>query len=123
MKKYRLITLFLALGFGAFVSAESKVEENIGRATLTVQREGIVSKMNYRLYIDREFIGRLKTAREVSMDLTPGQYVVWANDARRSRLAVTLADDSSAVVSVSIDRNGVLNLVQLEDRTEQLVKR
>ena len=63
------------------------------------------SKMYYRVYVDGEYMGKLKRNTAFHMNLTPGTHLVETNDPEQQSIEVNVSVDNVSYVSAEIDRH------------------
>ena len=97
--------LFLAslLTVSTLAHADSAVQNN-QTAKLVIYRPNDGSSMSYRLWVDDQYMGKLKPKQVVKLQLSPGEHVIRSNDRNRSELSVTVNEQGTTYVRAEIDR-------------------
>ena len=103
--------LFLAslLTVSTLAHADSAVQNN-QTAKLVIYRANDGSSMSYRLWVDDQYMGKLKLKEVLELQLSPGEHVIRSNDRNRSELSVTVNEQGTTYVRAEIDRKTRLSL-------------
>jgi hypothetical protein len=89
--------------------ADSAVQNN-QTAKLVIYRPNDGSSMSYRLWVDDQYMGKLKLKQVLELQLSPGEHVIRSNDRNRSELSVTVNEQRTTYVRAEIDRKTRMSL-------------
>ena len=104
-----ILFLVSLLTVSTLAHADSAVQNN-QTAKLVIYRANDGSSMSYRLWVDDQYMGKLKLKEVLELQLSPGEHVIRSNDRNRSELSVTVNEQGTTYVRAEIDRKTRLSL-------------
>ena len=104
-----ILFLVSLLTVSTLAHADSVVQNN-QTAKLVIYRANDGSSMSYRLWVDDQYMGKLKLKEVLELQLSPGEHVIRSNDRNRSELSVTVNEQGTTYVRAEIDRKTRLSL-------------
>ena len=85
-----------------------------GQANLIIFRPNDYSAMNYRIWVDDRYMGKLKPEEVIKLHVKPGKHVIRSNDRKRSELVVTVSKQAVTYVRNEISRKTRLSITEVE---------
>lgn len=105
-------TLVLSL-LGSQAMAADKAataDENANLVIYRLQEPAKTKGVYYRLSVNGESVGKLKSASAIRLSLAPGEHVITAQDKKRSSLTVTVAEGETTYVAGNVNRKRAMEL-------------
>jgi hypothetical protein len=91
--------------------AETAIAEvDASSANLVIYRPDDGSTLNYRIWVDGHYMGKLKTTESLHLRVKPGEHVISCNDRKRTKLRVTVAQQGTSYVRHEIYRKTTMSL-------------
>lgn len=106
---FSILFLTSLLTVSTLAIADSVVQNN-QTAKLVIYRPNDGSSMSYRLWVDDQYMGKLKLKQILELQLSPGEHVIRSNDSNRSELTVTVNEQGTTFVRAEIDRKARISL-------------
>jgi hypothetical protein len=108
---FALIGSILSLAPSAY--AEPAIQSP-ATANLIIYRPNDYSAMNYRIWVDGRYLGKLKRDKALELHVSPGEHVIRSNDRNRSELAVTVNEQGVTYVHSEIYRKTRIAITEVE---------
>ena len=106
-----IIISILSLIPCAYAEAGSTPAEPVN---LIIYRPNDHSAMNYRVWVDGRYMGKLKPKEVIEMHVLPGKHVISSNDRNRSELVVTVSKQGVTYVRNEIYRKTRLAITEVK---------
>ncbi len=87
--------------------------ENAEQVNLVIYRPNDRSALNYRVWVDGQYLGKLERGEVLKLHLSAGEHLIRANDSKRSHLTVMLGGQKVTYVRSEISRNTELSLTEV----------
>lgn len=118
VKQFSLAICLLALSAVGNADAQNPAE-NAAASRLIIYRPSVQnsqSALYFRVYVDGQYLGKLKNGHHYLVNLAPGDHLITANAKDRPTLSVTVRTASTAVVRTEISRRNKLNWREVSAR-------
>jgi hypothetical protein len=106
-----VIVSILNLSPSAYAETELTRPE---QANLIIYRPNDYSALNYRIWVDDRYMGKLKPDDVIELHVSPGKHVVRSNDHNRSELVVSVSEQGVTYVRNEIYRKTRLAITEVE---------
>jgi hypothetical protein len=84
------------------------------QANLVIYRPNDYSALNYRIWVDDRYMGKLKPEEVFKLHVSPGKHVIRSNDHNRSELVVTVNEQGVIYVRNEIYRKTRLAITEVQ---------
>ena len=98
-----MLFLVSSLTVSTLASADVAAQNNQA-ANLVIYRPNDGSSLSYRIWVDDQYLGKLKLKQVLELQLSPGEHIIRSNDRTRSELLVTVNKQGTTFVRSEIDR-------------------
>ena len=115
MKILQITMIVLSLLPGRFVTAQSDVATTDNKATVYIVRtKSLGSAINFKYYIDDQYIGKCSYGAFLKLELEAGDYLIWAKSENRSFLEAHLNAGETYVINAIPMMGGMKAQVHLK---------
>lgn len=104
-----ILFLISLLSVTSLAVAETTVT-NDHSANLVIYRPNDNSSLNYRIWVDGKYVGKLKVDEAMKLQVDPGKHVISSNDHNRTRLSVSVAEQGVTYVRKEVHRKTTMSL-------------
>ncbi|MEH6549998.1 MAG: hypothetical protein V7744_08445 [Pseudomonadales bacterium] len=117
LNTFTLVAAMLAAG-SVFASSPAEVEKvaTPGKSQVVIFRpsqRSAQSYMNYRVYIDGDHAGKIRTNRHLVTDIGPGVHQLITSDRDNSGLEFTVAANETVVIRAVVDKQLLMEMEQV----------
>ena len=115
MRALKITIILLSLLPGLFVTAQSEVEKTDNKATVYIVRtKSMGSAINFKYFIDDQYIGKWKYGKYMKLELEAGDYLIWAKSENKSFLEAHLDGGKTYVINALPKMGGFKAAVELK---------